>query len=198
METLPAALPRALAKPAKPEVTVSPTLSLLARPGDGSIQGRKVAVLVAPGVAGDSIAQVQAALFAQGAVPRLVAPRIGPVPTLEGDTLEVDASLENEPGFLFDALVLPDGEQAVAALARDGHTLEFIRDQYRHGKTLLVLGASRALIDKAGLPATLPRGKADPGLLVGKTRDVAGAIEAFMAALAGPRHAERETEPPLV
>jgi catalase len=198
METLPAALPRALAKPAKPEVTVSPTLSLLARPGDGSIQGRKVAILVAPGVAGDPIAKVQAALFTQGAVPRLVAPRIGPVSTLEGDTLEADASLENEPGFLFDALVLPDGEQAVAALARDGHTMEFIKDQYRHGKTLLVLGASRALIDKAGLPATLPGGKAAPGLLMGKTGDVAGAIEAFVAALAGPRHAERETDPPLV
>jgi len=177
---------------------VSPTLSLLARPGDGSIQSRKVAVLVAPGVAGEAIAQVQAALFAQGAVPRLVAPRIGPVTTLEGDTLEADASLENEPGFLFDALVLPDGEQAVAALARDGHTMEFIRDQYRHGKTLLVLGASRALIDKAGLPATLPGGKADPGLLMTKGGDVSGAIEAFIAAVAGPRHAERETDPPAV
>ncbi len=198
MDPMPAALPRALAKPAKPEVTVSPTLSLLARPGDGSIQGRKVAVLVAPGVAGEAIAQVQAALFAQGAVPRLVAPRIGPVTTLEGDTLEADASLENEPGFLFDALVLPDGEQAVAALARDGHTMEFIRDQYRHGKTLLVLGASRALIDKAGLPATLPGGKADPGLLMTKGGDVSGAIEAFIAAVAGPRHAERETDPPAV
>ncbi|MDP3825110.1 MAG: catalase, partial [Polaromonas sp.] len=198
MDALPAALPRALAKPAKPEVTVSPTLSLLARPGDGSIQGRKVAILVAPGVAGDSIAQVQAALFAQGTVPRLVAPRIGPVATLEGDTLEADASLENEPGFLFDALVLPDGEQAVVALARDGHTMEFIKDQYRHGKTLLVLGASSALIDKAGLPAALPGGKADPGLLMADAATASSAIEAFMTALAGPRHAARETDPPVV
>ncbi|MDI1267964.1 MAG: catalase [Polaromonas sp.] len=198
MDVLPAALPRSLAKPAKPEVTVSPTLSLLARPGDGSIQGRKVAILVASGVAGDSIAQVQAALFAQGAVPRLVAPRIGPVATLEGDTLEADASLENEPGFLFDALVLPDGEQAVVALARDGHTMEFIKDQYRHGKTLLVLGASSALIDKAGLPAALPGGKADPGLLMADAATASSAIEAFMTALAGPRHAARETDPPVV
>jgi catalase len=76
--------------------------------------------------------------------------------------------------------------------------MEFIRDQYRHGKTLLVLGASRALIDKAGLPATLPGGKADPGLLMTKGGDVSGAIEAFIAAVAGPRHAERETDPPLV
>ncbi|MDI1273816.1 catalase [Polaromonas sp.] len=198
MDVLPAALPRALAKPARPEVMMSPKLSLLARPGDGSVQGRKVAVLVAPGVAGESIAQVQAALFAQGAVARLVAPRIGPLPTLEGDTLEADASLENEPGFLFDALVLPDGEQAVAALARNGHTMEFIKDQYRHGKTLLVLGASRALIDQAGVPATLPGGKADPGLLMAEAGKTDGAIEAFIAALAGPRHAERETDPPLV
>ena len=118
MDPLPAPLPRALAKPAKPEVTVSPTLSLMARPGDGSHpgpQGRD---------AGGArrgrrrrSQQVQAALLAQGAVPRLVGPRIGPVATPEGDTLDADASLENEPGFLFDALVLPDGEEAVAALA---------------------------------------------------------------------------------
>src|SRR6186713_247278 len=49
MDPLPAPLPRALEKPAKPEVTKSPALSLLARPGDGSLRGRKVAILVAPG-----------------------------------------------------------------------------------------------------------------------------------------------------
>ena len=37
-------------QPAAPEVEASPTLSLTARPGDGSIAGRKVAILVAAGV----------------------------------------------------------------------------------------------------------------------------------------------------
>ena len=198
MDTLPEALPRALANPAEAEVKMSPALSLKARPGDGSIKARKVALLVAPGVAGESIALVQAALVAQGAVPRLIAPHIGPVTTLEGDKIDADASLENEPGFLFDALVLPDGEKAVAVLARDGHTMEFIKDQYRHCKTILVLGASKALLDKAGVPSSLPDGKPDAGLILAASGTAADAVQAFIAAIALHRHPARETDPPLV
>ncbi len=198
MDPVPAPLPRAIARPARPEVTQSPALSLLARPGDGSLKGRKVAVLVAPGVVGASVSAVQQALLAQGAVGRLVAPRIGPVATLEGDMLDADASLENEPGFLFDALVLPDGEAVAAALARDGHTMEFIKDQYRHGKTILVLGASKALMDKAGVPPALPDGRPDPGLIFAAGDTVARTLEAFIQAVGGPRHAARETDPPRV
>ncbi len=198
MDPLPAPLPRALPKPAKPEVTVSPALSLMARPGDGSIQARKVAVLVAPGVHGESVAQLQAALFERGAVPRLVAPRIGPVTTAEGDMIEADASLENEPGFLFDALVLPDGEAAVKALAADGHTMEFIKDQYRHGKAILVLGASSALLDQAGLSGKLVDADAKAGIVMAAAADVSAAMEAFIGAMAEHRHPRRETDPPVV
>ena len=198
MDPLPEAIPLALAQPAKPEVTLSPQLSLMARPGDGSITARKVALLIAPGVMGEAIAQVQAALLAEGAVPRLVAPRIGPVATAEGKMLEADASLENEPGFLFDALVLPDGQAAVEALARDGHTMEFIKDQYRHGKTILVLGASKALLDKAGVPATLPDGQPDAGVIMAASGAAAEASETFIQGIALHRHTARETDPPCV
>ena len=198
MATLPDAMPLALAKPAKPEITVSPPLSLTARPGDGSIKARKIAILVAPGVEGGSITQLQAALLAESAVPRLVAPRIGALKTAQGDMLDADASLENEPGFLFDALVLPDGQAAVDALAMDGHTMEFIKDQYRHGKTLLVLGAATALLDKAGVPAALPDGKPDPGVIVAASGSAAQAIKSFIKAIALHRHTDRETDPPRV
>ncbi|WP_041376637.1 catalase [Polaromonas naphthalenivorans] len=198
MDTLPDAMPLALAQPAKPEVTVSPPLSLMARPGDGSIKARKIALLVAPGVMGESMAQVQAALLAEGAVPRLVAPHIGSVATAEGKTLDADASLENEPGFLFDALVLPDGQAAVDALAKDGHTMEFIKDQYRHGKTILALGAASALLEKAGVPATLPDGKPDVGLIIAPSGSAADAVATFIKGIALHRHPERETDPPRV
>ena len=198
MASLPDAMPLALAKPAKPEVTVSPPLSLMARPGDGSITARKVALLVAPGIAGASMAQVRTALLEQGAVPKLVGPRIGLMKTVEGDMLEADASLENEPGFLFDALVLPDGQAAVEALARDGHTMEFIKDQYRHCKTILVLGASKVLLDKAGVSNKLPNGKDDPGLLIATAGDASTAIKRFIEAIALHRHVGRETDPPMV
>jgi catalase len=192
MPSLPGPMVRALDNPSEPEVTRSPALSLLARPGDGSLKGRKVAILVADGIVGQSAMDLHAALFAHGAVPRWVAPRIGPVRTTDGVAIDADASLENEPGFLFDALALPDGEGGVQVLSRDGHTLEFIRDQHRHCKAILVMPASRVLLDAAGVALTLPSGKPDPGIVVD------AGVEAFMKAVARHRHPERETDPPAV
>jgi len=200
MEPLPEALPLALPNPAQPEVTKSPALSLLARPGDGSLTGRKVAILVAPGVEGEAVATAQAALLEQGVVARLVGPRIGRMPTASGDVIDADASMENEPGFLFDALILPDGQEAVAALAQDGHTMEFIKDQFRHCKTILALGASRQLLVKAGLPVSMDKSQAQggTGLILAEAGDAGAAIAAFIEAMAMHRHFGREMDPPLL
>ncbi|OUM04097.1 catalase [Variovorax sp. JS1663] len=195
---LPAPLPKALATPAEPEVRQSPALSLTARPGDGSVRTRKVAILVADGIDGDAVEALQAALLEDGAIGRLVGPRIGPFVTASGTTLEADASMENEPGFLFDGLVLPDGAAAIDLLARDGHTAEFVKDQYRHGKTILALGAGQQLLDKAGIPPSLPSGETDPGVLRGGGPDAASLVVAFIEALGRHRHPERETDPPAV
>jgi catalase len=189
---VPPALPRALAQPAKPEVTHSHALSLTARPGDGSVRTRKVALLVADGVQGEQIAAIQAALLAEGAVGRLVGPRIGPFRTAEGETMEADASMENEPGFLFDALVLPDGAEGVELLSANAYTEQFIKDQFQHGKTILALGASATLLAEAKIPETLPSGDADPGVLRGAAENFESTIEAFVAALAKHRHPARE------
>jgi len=193
---LPEAMPLAINRAPRPEVKVSPALSLLARPGDGSIAGRKVALLAADGANGESLLAVHAALFAQGAVPRIAAPRIGPVQTADGVELQADVSLENEPGFLFDALVLPDGEAAVNALRREGHTYEFIRDQYRHCKSILALGTGLQLLQAAGVGTAMASGEPDPGIVV--SDDAAAGAAAFILAMGRHRHFERETDPPIV
>ncbi len=195
---VPAAMPKALDNPQSPEVTKSPALSLLARPGDGGIRTRKIAILVADGVEGDSIAALQAALVDAGAVPRLVAPRLGTIKTAGGGTLEADASLENTPPVLFDALVLPDGQAGVDALARIGNTNEFIVNTYRHCKTMLVLGASKALTDKVGIKAELPSGMPDPGLIFAQAGAAESVATAFIEAIAKHRHTERDQDPPLI
>ena len=193
---LPDAMPRALGVTVKPEVTRSPSLSLLARPGDGTIKGRKIALLLADGAVGQSALDIHASLLAAGATPRFVAPRIGPVSTEDGVAIEAEASLENEPGFLFDALMLPDGPAAAAALATNGNTYEFIRDQYRHCKAILALGSGLELLKRAGLSPTLANGEADPGIVIAD--DSASAASAFIASIARHRHPERETDPPVV
>lgn len=195
MVPLPEPLPRALETPDEPEVTRSPALSLMARPGNGSVQGRKVALMVAPGAAAASLITLKQALQAQGAVARLVGPQIGPVTADDGQIIDADASFENEPGFLFDGVVVPDGSSAAQAIATDANALAFVRDTFRHCKPLLVLGAGTAVLDAAGVPQDSP----DPAFIVvanlAATTDFTGA---FITALGAPRRFERETDPPLV
>ena len=195
---LPEAMPKVLPHPQSPEVTSSPSLSLMARPGAGGVRTRKVAILAAHGVHGASIQSVQAALLDAGAVPILIAPRLGMVRAADGVELEARGSLENSAPVLFDGLVLPDGEDGVALLARHGQTLEFLTNQYRHCKTVLVLGASSVMLDKAGISDLLPSGEADPGLVLCGADDVDDGVAMFIEALAKHRHPQREVDPPLV
>lgn len=134
--SLPEAMPRAIASPPTPEVEVSPPLSMTAMPGDGGIRTRKIAILVADGVSGGAVNETVATLLEAGALPRLVGKRLGPQTTSDKGELEAEASMENSPAVLLDALVLPGEESAVNALLEDGHTLEFIKDQYRHCKSI--------------------------------------------------------------
>ncbi len=198
MLQLPAAMPKVLAAEVKPEVSKSPALSLRARPGDGSVRARRVAILVADGVEGDVLKIIADRLTAAGAVPRFVGARLGTTEPASGDPIEVDATMEAIPSVLWDGVVLPDGAGAVHVLAADGRTREFLKDQYRHCKPILVLGAAAGLLERAGVPQTLPSGEPDPGLVVGRSDDGESLSKAFIDALAKHRHFDREGDPPLV
>jgi len=169
---------------------------LFARPGDGSIRTRRVAILVADGCEGESLVALADRLTAEGAVPRFVSTTLGSVQPSDGDAIEVDVSLEAAPAVLYDALVLPDGAEALEALRADGRTLEFIKDQYRHCKPILALGAGEQLLRACGIDAALPDGQCDPGLIIAS--DTSAVPEDFVAAIAKHRHFARETDPPRV
>jgi catalase len=194
---LPKPMPRAIRNVPKPEVRVSAPLSLMALPGSGGIATRKVAILIANGIEGPAVSSLLEALSKAGAVTRLLSSRLGTIKSASGASFEVDATLENSPAVLFDAMVLPGGPIAVGTLAQDGHVLEFLKDQYRHCKAILALGTSTELLEQAGIPSTLPSGAKDPGLIT----DSVGtrAIEQkFIGAIARHRHPERDTDPPLL
>jgi catalase len=189
---VPAALPKALARPVKPEVDRSPPLSLLARPVDGGIRTRRVAILVADGVQGAPVLAMVAALTASGAVPTVIAPRLGAVATKDGKAIEAFGTLENSPPVLFDAVVLPDGKDGVAELARHVETMDFVSNQYRHGKTIIALGDSGSLLEQAGVGETLPSGVPDPGIVLAGVNELKDAATRFILALGKHRHPERE------
>jgi catalase len=191
---VPDAQPPLVPRNNRPEVKKSPPLSLFARPGDGGIKTRRIALLVADGVDGKALNALHRDLLDQGAVPRFVGPRMGSVKSADGDEIEVEVSLEAAPSVVFDACVVPDGK-AAAALANVGLALEFVKDQYRHCKPILVLGSGKALLEAVKIPLELPDGKRDPGILLGEQK--AGSRE-FIAAIAKHRHFERQTDPPRV
>lgn len=192
MTPMPDPLPRPK-RNSKPELTHSEALSLTARPGNGGIRTRKVALMVAPGVKRATLDTVAKALMAAGAVVRLVGPRIGLMTSEEKDRIDADASFSNSPAPLFDALVVPDGKASIDALCNNGQALEFVRDQFRHGKAILAVGEGQRLLEQAGIPLD----REDTGLVLA---DQAGRnpVKRFIKALEAHRHPERETDPPLV
>ncbi|MDQ3518165.1 MAG: catalase [Gemmatimonadota bacterium] len=195
---MPAPMPKALQTEVTPEVAKSASLSLFDRPGDGSIRTRRIAILVADGVEGDSLKALAERLTSEGAVPRFVGARLGAAQSVSGESIEIDVTVGATPSVLFDALVLPDGGDAIRTLGADGRILEYLKDQYRHCKPILALGAGSELLKKAGIPKTVPSGKPDSGLLLGESGDIDSVAEAFISALAKHRHFDRETDPPRV
>jgi catalase len=90
------------------------------------------------------------------------------------------------PSVLFDGLVVPDGEPAVKRLALLGHALEFVKDQYRHCKPILMLGAGRKVVEGAGV------------LVSREDWALASDVGAFVRALGRHRNWDRAVDPPQV
>ncbi|MCU0950422.1 MAG: catalase [Burkholderiaceae bacterium] len=150
MEAMPEPLPLLVEVPPG-EVDRSPALSLLARPGDGSIRTRRIALLVADGMDTQAAASLYDALTAAGGLPRYVGSRLGKVTGHDGSTLPVEVTFEAMPGVLWDAMVLPAGEAANERLAADDHVIEFTMLHWRHNKAILAPWSAEVVLDVAGV-----------------------------------------------
>ena len=189
---VPKAQPAVRPRNMKPEVKISPPLSLMARPGDGSIRTRGIALFVADGVVAAPLEELHRRLSDEGAVPRYIGAKLGKVRGEDGTEVDVEVTFETAPSVLFDAMVLPDGIAGVRGLAAVGQAVEFVKNHFRHCKTILALGEGVQLLD-AVVPA---REDGDPGIL--RMDDASEAATAFIEAVAKHRHFDRQTDPPLV
>ena len=188
---LPAPLPRMNDTPI-PDYPPSPSLSLLARPGRTGIRTRRVALLAADGVDAGIARQVVAVLLKEGAQPRIAGRRLGDLAASNGKPLAVEVTFETSPSVLHDGTVVAPGEACADALAGDAGVLDFLREQYRHGKPLLALGAGSRVLEAAGIPSILPDGAPDPGVIVAATEESPAALSAFIGVLARHRVYARE------
>ncbi|HEY9279964.1 MAG TPA: catalase [Eoetvoesiella sp.] len=191
---LPKPMPKAIKQTPTPEIKISPALSLTARPGNGTIHTRKVAILVGDQVDAVCVTAIANALIEAGAIVRLVGPRIGACQAADGQILEADASIENNPASLFDSVVVPDGVAGIQEMATDGQAKEFIRDQFRHCKTMLCVGSGALLLEAAGIPTEALNSAG----VIHSDQYSQGAIKEFISLLSLHRHFARESDPPTV
>lgn len=195
--SVPSPLPLACDSP-MPTYAPSPSLSLMFRPGSTGIHTKRVAILVATGVNVVSARFIYAALLNKGAVPRFVGPRLGTVGNEAGECINVEISLEASPSALYDAVIVADGDVAVSELLRNAHALDFVREQYRHCKPIMAVGAGMNLILGADIPLMLPNGEPDGSLIEADANDVVDSMIRFEQMLEVHRQFDRETEFPIV
>lgn len=160
----------------------SPALSLMNH-APGNIKSRKIAILVANGVDGAAIDAFKGKLAEQGALAKIIGPSPAPVKTADGKMLPVDAAMDGMPSVMFDAVFVPGGADAAAAMAKSGEAKHYLLEAYKHLKPLVVLGAARPLLASLNLTA-------DSGLLEGD--DVDAVFGNFAQALGQHRVWARE------
>jgi catalase len=166
----------------------SPSLSMEAA-GSKVVATRRVAVLVAPGVEVGALRVIQQLLNEEHATTQLLSDRVGSVATATGQQLAVDHTFCSMPSVLFDAVLVPGGAASVHALLQNGTAVQFVREAYKHGKTIGVIGEGVQLLASLGLADAAAAAQV-PGVVAGRNDPPARVqlAQDFVAALARHRH----------
>jgi catalase len=181
-------------------IEVSPALSMVENPNfpKDTIKTRKVAVLLADGFDDAAVAEMSKQLLTAGATPRTVALRLGVVTGVNGEQLKVDFSFLTGSSVLFDAVYVPGGEASVSALLRETEAQEFVREAYKHCKTIAASGGgvgllARSLGEAVGETDTSGDEVAlSAGVVTSRDASTKVVATAFIQAMAQHRHWERE------
>jgi catalase len=170
----------------KAPLEAAPSLSM--ESAGGSIQTRKVAVLVGPGAELGAYKVIQQALLDAGASCRVIAPHLGTVSSSSGQQVPVDHTYLNMPSVMFDAVLVPGGAAAAEALARNGDAVHFVLEAFKHCKALCLIGESAQLLRLAGV--ALEAGALPAGVVLGTNEPTTRLQTAqdFIAAIGRHRH----------
>jgi catalase len=170
-------------------VETSPRLSMVANPNfpKDNIKTRKVAFLIAEGFDDAAVSGMKEALLTAGAAAVTIAPRLGMLTGANGETAKADFSFLTASSVLFDAVYIPGGDASVAALKNVPEATDFIREAYKHCKTVGASGAAVAL-----LQYIIPADNTDAGVLTARDAATPKFAADFIKAVAQHRHWDRE------
>jgi catalase len=122
--------------------------------------------------------------------------QLGSVSTLGGRQLVVDCTLANMPSVMFDAVLVPGGEDAISSLCALGDAVHFVLEAYKHGKAICAINEGAQLLATLGFSpgksaevTSIPT----PGVLLADARrSLEGQLsQEFISAIALHRHWER-------
>jgi catalase len=122
-------------KPKTSEIDKSEALSMSIAAGEGTIATRKIAFMVADGFDSNEANKMQNALEAEGAEAVYIAPTVGVIKDLEGNSKDIQKSLLTEASVCYDAIYTPGGK-SVKTLAGEPDYIQFLNEMYRHCKAL--------------------------------------------------------------
>ncbi len=181
------------------ELDVETSQALSMRHTDGNIATRRIAILIDDGVDGASIQAVQQALVRAGAQPKVLAPRLGNIRTLDGGTVAVDHTIVTTPSVVFDAVYVPAGAESATSLRANGDAVHFVLEAYKHGKAIAAAGEGVQLLDTLGvaLPNIVGNENTLPGVVVvdGPAAGGGAFAQSFIAAIGQHRHWSRDAHP---
>jgi catalase len=138
----------------------SSALSMVNTPKN-TIKSRKIAFLVADGVAGKSLNEMKAALEAEDAIVETIAPRL----SFAMDTKQIvsaDQSFLGAASVLFDAVYVPAGTDS---LAFNADAIHFLNEAFKHCKA--IAADTIPVIKATAFHDKLP----DPGVIVANDPD---------------------------
>jgi len=169
-------------------LAASPALSMMNTVHD-SIRTRRVAVLAIDRVAGKSTAAIKTALEGLGATVEVIARSLGPVDSTDRTGVEAVTTLLTASSVMYDAVLIPDGEDNANALTGNDVAMRFVAEAYRHCKSIAAIGAGVQVIEALLAQSGVAVGAADDGLVIGdRAPEVA---RAFATAIAQHRHWQR-------
>ena len=132
------------------DLAPSPSLSLVAKAPE-TIEGRTFAALVTDGFNAKVLVTLRAALKKQGAMLKLIAPRIGAIKDSTGQNNSPDGALEGSPSVLFDGVVLLPSVEGAAELAAIAAAVDWVRDAFGHLKAIGYVDDAGPILERAGI-----------------------------------------------
>ncbi len=128
----------------KPTIEAAPSLSM--EPAGATIQTRRVAIVMAPGVELGAYKVVQQALLDAGATTKIVAAQLGFIASSSGQQVGIDHTFQGMPSVMFDAVLVPGGAASAQALMKDGDAVHFVLEAYKHCKAICLIGESAEIL----------------------------------------------------